>query len=70
MGTHYQSSICDRDCGHKHRSSETAERCAKMRIQAGELRRYMGPQEPLYVPQHETGMYVREYHNNGMRVGG
>jgi hypothetical protein len=68
---YYASSICDNACEHKHRTAEAAERCAAKRIAAGALRRWMGPQQPLRVPNDELfSLYVREFHDNGMRIGG
>jgi hypothetical protein len=41
---YYQSSLCDRDCEHAHRTSKAAERCASRRIRAGELRGLLSPE--------------------------
>jgi len=66
---YFHSEICDRPCEHRHQTSEAAEKCAKRRVGYGELRRYMGDNQPLSVPPHELASLVREY-NDGMRIGG
>ena len=64
----YKSELCDRACEHNHRTDDAAQRCAKRRIEAGELRLYLGERAKPNL-EFGYGYYTAEW-RGGIKVGG
>lgn len=57
----YQSNIHGTTCGHRHKTFNAAEDCARRRLKAG---------EGDSVNRENPEICVRKYHSNGTLVGG